>query len=354
VFAAIPLLVVIGLGPSRHELLPPLVTWFLFGAAAWAGVVQSRIHWHRRINPAIWSLTPRPYRAAWIANLATSGALFLCTYLLFLLVGFAGKAAAPLIIAGGIIAVGAYLSWGSMGLLRWAEIITPASDRFCSIVSRIAAQMNVQPRSVDELALPMANAFAFIASRRIGATTAILEVLSDEELASVCAHELGHLSEPRWVRATRLVYNFVIGGWLALPAMMRALVSRLEDVIPQLVFLCGLLVSSSFLIFYLRLMRRMELRADGLGRQFEPAPGTYARALEKIHATNLVPLVIASKRLAHPDLYDRMVAAGAPPDYQRPSAPPSLPFYLGLLSTIVASIVATAGLAWVARALAVW
>ena len=62
---------------------------------------------------------------------------------------------------------------------------------------------------------------------------------------------------------------------------------------------------------------------NALGRQFEPAPGVYANALQKIYATNLAPMVVLKRNHSHPELYDRMVEAGAPPDYPRP-LPPAL------------------------------
>ena len=54
---------------------------------------------------------------------------------------------------------------------------------------------------------------------------------------------------------------------------------------------------------------------------FRARAGTYARALEKIYEANLLPVVLREKRV-HPDLYDRLVAAGATPAYARPKPPP--------------------------------
>ena len=213
--------------------------------------------------------------------------------------------------------------------------------------------MNIRPRSVDELGLPMANAFAFIAAGSIGATSAALAILTDDELSAVCAHELGHLSEPRWVRMTRLLVSFVVGALIAAPAMIRATVGSFMGAGAFVGALCVPFGCLCFLWLYIRLNRRMEVRADALGRQFEPAPGVYARALEKLYEINLVPVVI-SKRMTHPDLYDRLVGAGAPPEYERPHAPPGWPRRLGLLTVLVGSIAASIGLDRLARVLVNW
>ncbi len=48
----------------------------------------------------------------------------------------------------------------------------------------------------------------------------------------------------------------------------------------------------------------------------------YARGLEKIYEANLIPVVLHPKRHPHPDLFDRLAAAGVPPAYDRPAPPP--------------------------------
>lgn len=70
----------------------------------------------------------------------------------------------------------------------------------------------------------------------------------------------------------------------------------------------------------------------------EHSPGLYAQSLEKIHEANLVPAVLRSQRMTHPDLYDRMVQSGVTPSYPRPAAPPRWPGLLGLATLIVAAV----------------
>jgi hypothetical protein len=85
-----------------------------------------------------------------------------------------------------------------------------------------------------------------------------------------------------------------------------------------------------------RMTRHLEVQADKIARTQEESPGDYARALEKIYEANLVPVVL-SRHSTHPDLYDRLVAAGVEPSYKRP-APPSR--FRSLLSAGVAATVA--------------
>lgn len=82
-----------------------------------------------------------------------------------------------------------------------------------------------------------------------------------------------------------------------------------------------------------RIGRRMEERADRLARVQEgDSAVVYARALEKIYAANLIPVVLRGKRHVHPHLYDRLVAAGVPPAYPRPAPPPRV--LLGAMPTL--------------------
>ena len=112
----------------------------------------------------------------------------------------------------------------------------------------------------------------------------------------------------------------------------------------------GLWVYILALVLFTRLYRRMEVRADAAARACEAAPGTYARALERIHEANRVPIVIASRKHKYPELYDRLVEAGAPPDYPRPVPPPRGPLYAGLLILVLAATAECLALIWLGRA----
>ena len=78
---------------------------------------------------------------------------------------------------------------------------------------------------------------------------------------------------------------------------------------------------ASVVIENIRVARRMETRADKIAAENVADPAVYARALERLYQTNQMPAVMPKRSAKiHPDLYDRMVAAGVTPDYPRPKA----------------------------------
>jgi Zn-dependent protease with chaperone function len=337
-------------------LLTILIRTFLIVLAGYVGIMQTRIGWERHLNPAM-ELTPRAGRGMWYLRTSVIGDLALAGFALVGLVSRTAGLTAWAIVACGTLAIAAYLSWGWTRLMRWMGILRPASPRLQVIVEQVAGRMRVRPVPALEAALPVANAFAFIADKTIGVTDATMAILSDDELTAVCAHELAHLSEPSWVRAVRLSTVLVISSWTASPAAL-VIMFRTSDTQDNLGGKAGplwtiyayVLLLLCFIIFYRRLYRRMEIRADAMSKAVEPAPASYARALEKIYATNLVPVVISSRRHRYPELYDRLAQAGAPPEYPRPSAPPRGPLYLGLAVVVLGTIAGYVGL----RALALF
>src|SRR5258708_337607 len=75
-------------------------------------------------------------------------------------------------------------------------------------------------------------------------------------------------------------------------------------------------------IFLNRRRRRMEIRADVFGRWLHADKSIYARALAKLYQANETPAVMSRKRMVHPHLYDRLLAAGITPDFPRPDTLP--------------------------------
>jgi Zn-dependent protease with chaperone function len=70
----------------------------------------------------------------------------------------------------------------------------------------------------------------------------------------------------------------------------------------------------------IRVSRRMETRADKIAVENQADAAVYARALERLYQTNQMPAVMPKRSSKiHPDLYDRMIAAGVTPDYPKPA-----------------------------------
>jgi Zn-dependent protease with chaperone function len=182
----------------------------------------------------------------------------------------------------------------------------------------------VKARTLLEVDLLMANAFALPAAGMLLFTPEAVRTLEDGQLAAVARHELGHLSEPRRVVAARMGGAvFVVVVLVAARPLSGVLAGDL-GLLRLLVALLVIIVAAAFSRLVIRpLARRMEERADSIARAHDAHDGEYARALEALYAANLMPAVTHAKG-AHPHLYDRLIAAGAPPVWARP-APPSRP-----------------------------
>ena len=134
-----------------------------------------------------------------------------------------------------------------------------------------------------------------------------------------------------------------VPGYAALPfGVLPALVQRFGLVAVPAVFVLLLGVG----IWARRLARTLESRADAHARADDPA--LFACALEALYRVNLIPLVTGG-RGTHPDLYDRLLAAGIEPGVRRPAPPSRLRKLLGMLvAVLVAAILDIAGLVGVA------
>ncbi len=340
-----------GVGGSFQDLLPPTATRLLFLALGIVGILHGRHAWERRVRPAV-ALTPRTRRATWIftAVWVSLWTWVYCAIFARILIGRADLQLA--IVAAGVTLGIAYLVGGWRVLLGWAGLRRPAPDRLSTIVARLAERMGIAPRSVEVIGLSQANALAIPYNGRIAVTDATLAVLDDDELAAVCAHELAHLGEPWPVAAARLLAG--LGLLLIVTSPLFGL--ALTDWVVEFETVLGIGIAADVLLLcggiaYARLHRRMEVRADAIACQFEGAPGTYARALEKLYEANATPAVFGSMRGAYPDLYDRMIAAGLAPDDARPAPPSAWPFRFGLLVLLAGAIAGGFGLDWLSAAL---
>lgn len=213
------------------------------------------------------------------------------------------------------------LASGMALLVTWSVVALPAARAFGVLVDpsdallaqahAVARRMGVEFNSLWVLRWHVPNAFALPLGRNIAVSDRLLELLNPEEVEAVLAHELGHLRE-RWpTHLTRLAGPF---AWFSLSAGL--------PVYGAFGFLgvMGLyLAVVAVLILLTKVSRNAERAADGDARTHTDSP-TYARALEKLHEAALLPAVTI-QRGGHPDLYDRMEAAGVCPAYAKPEPP---------------------------------
>ena len=234
--------------------------------------------------------------------------------------------ASVILIALALAGVGLHIG-SVLGLMR------PASARLASIVEKTAERTVVQPRATYESVASVANAFALPLCQKLIVTDKALAVLTDNELAVVCAHEIAHLNEPFAVIALRVAGAL----FFLLPVIaIRPVLGSFGPIVLALM----MLVMLTLQVVVRRVARRMEVRADAAGHAHQAEEGAYARALERLYEANLVPAVLSGKRRVHPHLYDRLLAAGVTPAYPRPLPPPKS---LAIATNLVTIMMATVG-----------
>ncbi len=223
------------------------------------------------------------------------------------------------LVAAGIFALFLASIFGlGIVLARWLRMLFPPTEALKTLVDEVSQKMRVPVRTTWILPSYISNAAAFPHTRQLVFTSRLLSNLSDEEVKTVCAHELGHLSESGNVRLARGLLVFAL-----FPAIFfRPLMVVDNKPLASWIFLTGILWMLVTVFFALMLARRMEKRADKMAVQDPSDAAVYARAMARIYETNQMPAVMPRRSAkAHPALYDRMTAAGVTPDFPRPLPP---------------------------------
>ncbi|MEZ0296498.1 MAG: M48 family metalloprotease, partial [Candidatus Methylacidiphilales bacterium] len=199
--------------------------------------------------------------------------------------------------------------------LKMLGLVRPAPERIVALTDEAARRSGSISRPVVLIHWGIANALAFPGCQLIGITDRACKALDDQQIIAIMAHELAHLDESAGEKRRRLMMSIAISVF---PVLLLA--SIIHD------FLFGKIAIFAIFFFLLTtaqsFSRRMEEKADTVGRSAETEAGEYALALEQIHRVNLIPAVLSSTpQHTHPELYDRMQACGITPDYPRPAPP---------------------------------
>ncbi len=200
--------------------------------------------------------------------------------------------------------------WVRLG--RIVRLLVPGDPKLVQLAQELASHWQRPAPTVWTFRWNKANAFALPFANAIAVTQKLNAILSAEEMKAILAHEMAHLCEDRTTRLLRLLTPLLLlplftlslwwsGNWAEFVA-------------------CYLIVIAGFVLLRKR-RRRMEERADTFGSQAQEDAQVYARSLSKLYETNHVPAVMPGKRMVHPHLYDRLLAAGITPDYTRPKPP---------------------------------
>jgi Zn-dependent protease with chaperone function len=225
-----------------------------------------------------------------------------------------GAEAAALLALGTVLLFAAALG-GGLAAGRFLGLIRPADERLRRAAASAASRAAVPPPSglVMECTLPVA--FAIPVRRILVVSDSALALLDDAELEAVAAHETGHLTEPRSVTSSASqASSSSRSSW---PAPSLAGEGGRTAFLALLFSLLALVAAG---VFSRRTSVEMERRADAHAVA-HAEEGVYARALEKMHEAGLVPAVLGKRLATHPDLWDRMTAAGAPPSWPKPAPP---------------------------------
>ncbi|HEY4417051.1 MAG TPA: M48 family metalloprotease [Verrucomicrobiae bacterium] len=219
---------------------------------------------------------------------------------------------------GGIVVV-LTICWLRGGLIQLAfklGAFLPATERLQRITDDTSTRMNIPFRKVLLMRSGLAQAYALPGRGWLLFSERLLEILPDEEVAAICAHELAHLSESKTVKHFRFLKTFTFLPWIFIKPLFHEF--------GPLTFLGLLFLSLGASRIFGKISRKLEQRADQIAQTAEGDSGTYARALTHLYEDGLLPAVSLKKGTTHPHLYDRILAAGVTPDFPRPAPPEEL------------------------------
>lgn len=203
----------------------------------------------------------------------------------------------------------------------------PATPEVIETVRRLAAANGQRPPRVLQVESTAANAMAVAGGSYVLLLGPLTSLLTPAELETVLAHELSHTREGWGVVLGRVVGSLWLFPWI----VVRPLAAAVGIMAPVLLAFGTL----GILKFNRWLNLRFEHRADAAAVESQESAGIYARALLKLHEFNLLPATLEKKSATHPDLYDRMIAAGVDPGFPRPQPAASLGWGGRLFSILV-------------------
>jgi Zn-dependent protease with chaperone function len=289
------------------------INYFMIGSLAFLGATLAGFLFSREVHPHLnFSL--------WLRLVAAALFLFFAGWLVLVAAIFympANFGLTTWIIAGAVLVFLLLLHFGlNIRLLRCFGVLQPATEKLNTLVAEVSLKMRVPVQATWILSTYVGNAAAFPLARQLIFTDKLLEILSDEETKTVCAHELGHLSESR--------LTLLVRG-LAACAFYPLIFTRPLSSCPGIgdTSFCILLIGSILLLLSgIRVGRAMEKRADKMAVENKVDGIVYARALARLYENSQSPAVMPRRSgKVHPDLYDRMIAAGVTPDFPKPEPP---------------------------------
>jgi Zn-dependent protease with chaperone function len=186
------------------------------------------------------------------------------------------------------------------------------------IVSKVSNRLRQKNPHVHILNLSTLQAFAYWGANAITLTKGMITHLDEKHLEAIVSHEIGHLKESL---SKQIYLRFACAPLIGLAAYFPVVEQS------NLGMYIVVAVTCWFAAGYLALPTRsfdpraFEKRADEKAVE-NLSPEIYATALERIYEIHLIPAVLEPEDSpTHPNLYDRIKAAGVEPAYARPEQP---------------------------------
>ncbi|WP_423793209.1 M48 family metalloprotease [Methanocaldococcus indicus] len=177
-------------------------------------------------------------------------------------------------------------------------------NKIKTMVNEISEKLNVKPfKKIEIIKSSVANAFVEgLFKEKLIITSKLLEILSDDELKAIIAHELAHK------KRMHIKIGFI--GFIIIGAVIYSIAIYLLKVIN---FEGPVIFMSIFLISYFLdylicryISRRIEKDADLLATKVVE-PKIYIKALSKIHFASYIPKEgVLNIFMTHPSLKDRI------------------------------------------------
>ncbi|MEW6070195.1 MAG: zinc metalloprotease HtpX [Candidatus Thermoplasmatota archaeon] len=228
--------------------------------------------------------------------------LFMLLFVLFAVIGcFLGwyfiegnwiKGTAIFIVFAGLMNAVAYFFSDKIVLRCYRVKIVSESEqpRLHKIVSNVALKANLPKPKVGIMKTDTPNAFATGRNPKravVACTTGILNVLNDEELEGVIAHEMAHVKD-RDILVMSVAAT--IAGAIAIIARTvwysMYFGGRRREVNPLILLVVAITAPIAAMLIHLAISRGREYKADYVGAKTIMKPWALANALEKLEAGN--------------------------------------------------------------------
>jgi len=190
--------------------------------------------------------------------------------------------------------------WSDKIVLKIYRAKPSENKKLNSIVERLAKDANIPKPSVYVIPTQVPNAFATGRDPKhaaVAATEGLLNVLNDDEIAGVLAHELGHVKNRDTLIATMAATIAGAVSFLARIAWWGSFGSRDRSsplLLPLLIF-----APFGAMLVQLAISRSREFGADYTGAQISKNPLALASALDKISSFSRNHKMSGSPSTAH-------------------------------------------------------